>query len=182
MQNIVHDKNYISKQKKLYFLLSLLSLIILLVLYAIYKIFFPQKHLIIALAALCSIPFSQFSIRFSLFWGIKDCNYKIADEIAALAADCFIINNALMTDGKKNIFIDNIIISQNNIICITDNNSKNSDSTESFIKALPELKKISFNIYTIYTDIYSLDKVKAHISNTNFDSEDILTVLKSYLI
>ena len=182
MQNIIHDKNYISKQKKLYFLLSLFSLITLLVLYTIYKIFFPQKHLIIALAALCSIPLSQFSIRFSLFWGIKDCNYKIADEIASLVPDCFIINNALMTDGKKNIFIDNIIVSQNNVICIVNNNSKNCDDTENFIRNLLELKRIPSNIYTMYIDVYSLDKVKAYISNINFDSEDILTVLKSHLI
>lgn len=182
MTNIIHDKNYISKQKKLYFLLSIFSAIVLITFYIVYKVFFPKIHLILAFAALCSIPLAQFSIRFSLFWGINDCNEKIADEISTLSENCLIINNALITNGKNNVFIDNIIISKNNIICIINPDCKASKGHSELITSLIESKRIPFNLYTINVNEYSLDKIKKHISHIDFDTEDILSILKGFLI
>lgn len=177
---IVHDKDYIKKQKTLSLIITILSLLIMLFFYIFYRIYSKKVYLLV-LAALCAIPAAQFCTRFILFLPHKDCKASIIDDLLKLPSSCFIINTALFTDGKHNGFIDSIVITGNKILCIVDKDNKYSLDAVKYLKDILNTKGINYSLKQIDLKDYSFEKIKKLVPNQESNTE-LLRIIKSYLI
>lgn len=181
MPTTVHEKNYIKKQKILNVIFIIISLSIMLFFYLVYKLYTHSSITIyLVLAALCSIPTAQFIIRYSLFWGQKDCSPIVVDDLSKLPSNCYVINNALLTTGKDNCFIDNIVISGEYIICIVDRTKNNS---RDIIFILNAILNNDYPIKIIHLQDYKYEALIQYIqSNNTKNTEKLFISIKTHLI
>lgn len=183
MPTIIHEKDYIQKQKLKYIVLSSIFLIIILIFYTLYIINSKSalKNYFIVLGALFAVPAGISITRYILFFKYKDCNSKIADELSTLPSYCYIINNALFTNGNKNKFIDNIVIINNNIICIVDSSKKYSLEAVNLLDSILKTKGIDYKLVNMSLDKYNLSILNKYLENQQNDSQ-IFNTIKTYLI
>lgn len=177
MPTILHEKDYLHKQKLIYFFLTFASLVILIIFYIVYRIY--NNVYFIILAGLSSIPIAQFGIRYILIFSHKDCNSKIADELSTLNLPCYIINTVLFTNGGQTKFIDNIIIIEDTIICIIDNSKKSSKGAIDVLNSM--LKGYKFNLKVIDLNDYNFNNFNKYKNIKNSD-ENLFIALKCHLI
>jgi len=184
MPTTVHEKHYIKNQKKLNLIFITSSLVIMVFFYLIYKLNTNSTVTIyLVIAALCSIPAAQFILRYSLFFGQKDCNSEIVDELYKLPSTCYIINSALFTNTKGTAFIDHIIISGNNVICLLDHSKKNSDSAISALKTILNTNYDKYNIEIISVKDYKKETLATYILPEITEHTELLFMtIKTHLI
>lgn len=188
MPTIVHEKNYLYKQKFINLSLTFLSLFVMLFFYLIYKIYSNSTiTMYLALAALCAIPAAQFATRYIILFPHKDGNRQIADDLLKLPSHCYVINTALFTDGKVNKFIDNLAIINNTILCFVDDSKKHSIDAINVLENILKSKGVEYNLKSISTKDYTkniLEEYTFYESNNviKTNSEDLFKIIKSYLI
>lgn len=180
MDNIIHEKNYIHRQKVISLTITMLSAIAMIAFYIIYR--HIDNIYIIILSAVCAIPIAQSFTRYILLFPHRDCDTKISDSLHSISDKCYIINSALFTDGNENRFVDNIIICGKNVICIVDNSKKYSLNAVDVLKNILISKRIEFNLNIIYRHDYSLDNLKKYMIDLDTNGYEIFIAIKSHLI